>query len=151
MKFIADAMLGRLARWLRILGFDILYYQDISDASLLKIARQDNRFILTRDTHFLRIKNLKDYLLINSDNTFEQLVEIIRALGIKEFNPGRCVKCNGVLIEVIEKKDVKGLVPEHVYMQFNKFLRCRDCGNIYWEGSHMKRFRGEVCEILKRA
>lgn len=65
MKFIADAMLGRLARWLRLLGFDTLYYPDISDSNLLKIARQQERFILTRDTHFPGFKNLKEYLLIN--------------------------------------------------------------------------------------
>lgn len=156
-KFIADAMLGRLARWLRILGFDTLYYPDISDSRLLKIARQEGRFILTRDTHFLRIKNLKDYLIIKSNNTLDQLREIITALhinipllynDIKKFNIGRCVKCNGVLINITGKKAVKGLVPEHIYIQCSRFLRCQDCSSIYWEGSHIKRFRDELIHHL---
>lgn len=149
MKFIADAMLGRLARWLRLLGFDTLYYPDISDSNLLKIARQQERFILTRDTHFPGFKNLKEYLLINSNNTFEQLVELTKALNMEEFNSGRCVKCNGMLIPGIGKKNVRGLVPEHIYVQYNRFSRCKDCGNIYWEGSHIKRFREKVCDRLE--
>lgn len=149
MKFIADAMLGRLARWLRLLGFDTLYYPDISDSNLLKIARQQERFILTRDTHFQGFKNLKDFLLINSNNTLEQLLEVKKTLDLKIVDAGRCVKCNGMLIAGIEKKSVRGLVPEHIYVQYNRFSRCKDCGNIYWEGSHMKRFREKVCAILE--
>ena len=146
-RFIADAMLGRLARWLRMLGFDTLYYSDKSDAGLLKIARQQDRFILTRDTHFLQFKNLSDFLLISSNNTLEQLIETITALNIKEFDVSRCVKCNGVLVESVEREEVKGLVPEHVYIHFNKFLKCGDCGSIYWEGSHMRRFRETIHRI----
>lgn len=146
-RFIADAMLGRLARWLRMLGFDTLYYKDISDAGLLKIARQQDRFILTRDTHFLQFKNLSDFLLISSNNTLEQLIETITALNIKEFSISRCVKCNGVLVGSVEREEVKGLVPEHVYIHFDKFLKCGDCGSIYWEGSHMRRFRETIHRI----
>lgn len=143
-RFIADAMLGRLARWLRLLGFDTLYYKDISDAEVLKIAKQQDRFILTRDTHFLLFKNLSDFLLISSNNTLEQLIETITALNIKEFSISRCVKCNGVLVGSVEREEVKGLVPEHIYMHFDKFLKCGVCGNIYWEGSHMRRSRETI-------
>ena len=149
MKFIADAMLGRLARWLRLLGFDTLYYKDISDADLLKIAKQQSRIVLTRDTHFRHFRNFNDYLLIRSNETIGQLREIMNAFGVKEFNPGRCTRCNGILQEIAKGEEVKGLVPEHTYIKFKTFLRCQDCGNLYWEGTHIKRFREKVCKKLK--
>ncbi len=149
MRFIADAMLGRLARWLRLLGFDTLYCPDISDSRLLRLAREQDRFILTRDTHFLNVKNFRDYLLINSNNPFEQVLEVVEALNIKEFKPGRCANCNGVLAKVRKKEDVRDMVPEHVFLNSDTFLKCQDCGNVYWEGSHLKMFREKLCDVLK--
>ncbi len=149
MKFIADAMLGRLARWLRLLGFDTLYYKDIRDADLLKISKQQERTVLTRDTHFERFRNFSDYLLITSEDTMEQLKQIVRAYSVKEFKPGRCTRCNGILQEIAKGEEVKGLVPEHTYIKFQTFLRCQDCGNLYWEGTHIKRFREQICKIVK--
>ena len=140
-RFIADAMLGQLARWLRLLGFDTLYYKDISDVEVLKIAKQQNRIILTRDTHFLNFRNFKDFLLISSNNTMEQLVEMAAVVNLKSNIPPRCSKCNGILSGNVEKESVRGLVPEYIYLRFKKFLRCEDCGGIYWEGSHTKRFK----------
>lgn len=150
LKFIADAMLGRLARWLRLLGFDTLYHRDISDAELLRIARQDSRIILTRDTHFFSFKDFADYFFVNSDNTFEQLEEIIVEFRISGFEPARCTTCNGILSEIQNKRDVKGLVPDYVYIHINRFMRCDNCGNVYWEGSHIKRFRERVVTLLRK-
>ncbi len=138
MKFIADAMLGRLARWLRLLGFDILYYPDISDSNLLKIARQQERFILTRDTHFLKMK-VGDCLFINSDDVFEQLTEVIKSLKLKMPDTRRCANCNGTLVSE-EKEAVSDSVPEHIYRNHNLFLRCTECGRVYWEGTHYRNF-----------
>lgn len=149
LKFIADAMLGRLARWLRLLGFDTLYQIDISDAELLRIARQENRIVLTRDTHFLRFKDFTDYFLINSNDTFDQLSEVITGLNISGFKHARCTACNGIFTNIQNKREVKGLVPDYVYIHINRFMRCNDCGNIYWEGSHIKRFMERVCDRLK--
>lgn len=149
MKFIADVMLGRLARWLRLLGFNTFYSNKISDAELLKTAQEQNRLVLTRDTHFLRFKNFRNYLFINSNETVNQLIEVVRFFGLKEFKPPRCVKCNGMLSDIVDKNEVSSVVPEHVYIKNNKFFRCRECGSVYWQGSHMKRFRENVLERLK--
>jgi uncharacterized protein len=140
LKFIADAMLGRLARWMRFLGFDTLYYPDISDNRLLRIAREQDRFILTRDTHLIKIRGIKDYLLINANDSFNQLLEVINSLKLKKFNLfSRCVKCNGLLSRIINKQDVKDTVPDFVFLNFNIFMKCNMCGKIYWEGSHPKK------------
>ncbi len=150
MKFIADAMLGRLARWLRFLGFDTLYYPGINDSRLIRIAREQYRIILTRDTRLIEVKGLNDYVLISSSDSFKQLLEVIEALKIKEFALfSRCVKCNGRLVRVTDKQEIKDSVPEFVFLQFNVFKKCSDCGRVYWEGSHPKKFKEKIGEIIK--
>ncbi len=149
-KFIADVMLGRLARWMRFLGFDTLYFSGISDSRLIRIAKEQNRFILTRDTRLIEVKGLKDYLLIKSNDSFQQLIEVLDALQLKQFNLlSRCVKCNGRLTGIFDKTEIQDSVPEFVFLNFEVFLKCNDCGKIYWEGSHPKNFREKISEIIK--
>lgn len=141
-------MLGRLARWLRLLGFDTLYFPDIADSDLLKAAVREERLLLTRDTHFLTIKNLKHLFIVHSENPLEQVIEVMKAFNIQELGfgrpacrTGRCARCNGVLAPVEDKGSLRDLVPEYVFLTHNLFHRCESCGNVYWEGTHMKRFR----------
>jgi len=148
--FLADVMLGRLARWLRLLGFDTLYYNDISDNRLLRIAKEQGRFILTRDTRLVKIKGIKDYLLIKANDSFSQLLEVIDILKLTRFNLlSRCVKCNGMLTRILDKNEIKDSVPEFVFLHFNLFLRCSDCGKVYWDGTHPRKFREKLSEVLK--
>jgi uncharacterized protein with PIN domain len=148
-KFIADAMLGRLARWLRFLGFDTAYSPGINDRSLIRIAREQDRTILTRDTHLVKIKGLKSYLLIVSDDPFQQLLETISTFKLKQFQfLSRCVACNGNLEKVADKSEVKDSVPEYVFLHYDLFRKCADCGKIYWQGTHPKKFREDIREIL---
>jgi uncharacterized protein with PIN domain len=143
-------MLGKLARWLRLLGFDTLYSSDISDRRLIRAAKEQDRLILTRDTRLVKIKGVKDYLLIKSNDSFEQLLEVIHTLKLKEFHLlSRCVTCNGQLSKLFDKTEIKDSVPDFVYLNFHTFLRCRDCGKIYWEGTHPKMFREKLTEVLR--
>jgi uncharacterized protein with PIN domain len=150
-RFIADVMLGRLARWLRLLGFDTLYYHDISDARIIRIAKEQERFILTRDTRLIKIKGIRDYLLIRANDSFQQLLEVIRALNLKDFYLlSRCVSCNGLLSKLLDKDDIKDAVPDFVFLNFHIFLMCSSCGKIYWEGTHPKLFKEKLDQVLRR-
>jgi len=150
MKFIADVMLGRLARWMRLLGFDTLYAPHMSDKRLLKIAREQERIILTKDTRLVKIRGVSEYLLITSNNAFEQLREVIRTLNLRDFKLlSRCAICNGLLSGILDKIEIKESVPEFVFLNFHNFLRCRDCGKVYWEGTHPEKFRLKLTEVLQ--
>lgn len=148
-RFIADVMLGRLTRWLRLLGFDTLYYHDISDRQIIRIAREQERLILTRDTRLVKIKGIRDYLLIRANDSFQQLLEVVRVLNLQDFHLlSRCVSCNGQMSRVPDKTEIKDAVPDFVFLNFHEFLTCRNCGKIYWEGSHPKLFKEKLVQVL---
>ena len=148
--FIADAMLGRLARWMRFLGFDTLYFRDIKDSKLIRIAREQDRCILTRDTRLIKIKGINNYLLIEANDPFHQIIEVIDTLKLSQFNPlSRCVTCNGMLTRVMNKQDIKDSVPEFIFLNMNVFLKCTECGKTYWEGSHSKKFKEKLDMIIR--
>lgn len=149
--FIADAMLGSLAKWLRILGFDTLYFKTIDDNELVKIARQEQRILLTRDTHLVKRKKIDSYILIRSNEVSGQLKEVllwIKNQGSKVKGNPRCAVCNGEL-STADKESVANDVPEHVFLNFSSFFRCQSCGKVYWEGSHKKEMDAKIQEVLK--
>lgn len=149
-KFVADAMLGRLARWLRILGFDVLYVPDIEDRELVRIAREQERTILTRDSHFLSRKGLKGLIFITSDDARSQLREAVEHMGMHDAVPlSRCPVCNGALEVVDRKETVRESVPDHVFHVFSDFIKCTKCGKVYWEGSHFQGIQGTLKDIVK--
>ena len=150
MKFIADAMLGRLAKWLRLLGFDVLYYPTIDDRQVIKISREQGRTILTRDTRMLQCKAVKAAVFIRSDQIADQLLEMKNILTSHDPDLAeRCAVCNNRLGAVADRDEIKDLVPDYVYHNFSCFMRCSNCGKIYWEGSHYKNIRGRAGEILR--
>jgi uncharacterized protein len=150
MKFIADAMLGRLAKWLRLLGFDVLYYPDLDDRQVIKISREQERTILTRDTRMLQCKAVRTAFFIRSDHIADQLMEMKNILDFHDPDLAeRCAVCNKRLTAVADRDEIKGLVPDYVYHNFNSFMHCSCCRKIYWEGSHYKNIRGRAGEILR--
>ena len=143
MKFLADHMLGRLARWLRMFGYDTLYPEALPDKELVKIAKKENRILLTRDKTLANSKYVKT-ILIESVNIDAQLEQIVNDAGLKIENPfSRCTVCNS-LIRKVDKENVKDEIPPKVYDYCDEFWRCLDCSKIYWKGSHWEKICKEI-------
>jgi hypothetical protein len=136
-KFVADEMLGKLAKWLRTLGYDTMYYRDGADSGLVQLALAENRIILTRDIRLVERKLARNCILIKSDNIWEQFEQIVRELDLdtKSRLFTRCLICNKEL-KLVEKEYVRDLVPPFVYQTQNEFCKCPECGRIYWPGTH---------------
>ena len=150
LKFIADAMLGRLARWLRILGHDVVYESSISDNDLIARAIHERRIILTMDRKLAERESAKNSLLVNSPSYKEQLKQVITQYNI-DYKSGiftRCLVCNN-LLEPIEKEKIKDKVPPYVYSTQDEFDICQQCGRIYWSGTHRVKMLKMLDEILK--
>ena len=142
MKFVADAMLGKLAKRLRLLGFDVLYDPACSDNDLIRLSREEDRTILTRDAGLASRPLAERHLFISSDHPNEQLRQVLDRLpaGHPPAPLTRCSVCNAPLA-AIPKAEAVDLVPRHVYDHAALFLRCPSCGRIYWKGSHLRSMR----------
>ena len=136
LKFVADRMLGRLAKWLRVLGRDVIYGRHLSGYGLIHAARQENRIILTRDRH-LRLMQPPDFVYIETDDYRQQLRQVIERFHLSSGDDlfTRCLSCNGVLCAVT-KDSVKDKVPEYVFLTQEKFSCCPKCQRIYWPATH---------------
>ena len=148
MKFLADHMLGSLAKWLRFFGFDTAYPKVLPDKELIALAKREERIVLTRDKDLANVKGI-EALYIKSTDLEEQLMEIITRFNLKITNEfSRCSLCNSILIEV-EKGQVKGKVPEKVYDWQDEYWECPKCQKYYWQGTHFQGIK-EKLEKLKR-
>lgn len=137
MKFIADCMLGKLAKWLRILGYDTLYQRPPGDAALAQKALAAGRLLLTRNAKLLARLPLQAGLLIASDHVAEQLQQVVFTLHLEVSDHllTRCLACNAEL-QPIAKHEAAAAVPDFIYHTHADFARCPRCGKIYWQGSH---------------
>jgi len=135
--FICDSHLGKLCKYMRMLGFDTLYFNNISKSKIIDISIKEKRIIVTRNYKLIKDCNVSHIVLIKSDNAKEQILEIISKLDLSEsIEPfTRCLKCNEI-IESIEKQDIYNLLPEKTKKYFDHFYICKNCNKIYWEGSH---------------
>jgi len=150
MKFIADEMVGKLARWLRVAGYDTLYHNPISDEDLTEIARRENRVILTRDHKLAAGAGSPEVFVVVSENPFEQFITVSRhfQLDIESAAFRRCLECNGVLVPV-SKEDHENSIPPHVYRTQKTFSQCPDCGRLYWPGTHYESMRRRLALARK--
>ncbi len=147
MKFLADTMLGRLATWLRLLGYDTLYLPHADDPALARIARAEDRILLTRDVELTRRRGVQS-LLIESEQVEAQLQQVFRALNLTARAAfSRCAECNHRL-DAVSKESVRDLVPPYVFQTQERFRRCARCGRIYWRGTHWARMVGMLQDAL---
>ncbi|MFH1623891.1 MAG: Mut7-C RNAse domain-containing protein [Pseudomonadota bacterium] len=153
MKFVADRMLGKLAKILRILGFDVLYSNRIHFRELVRIARDEKRIILTRNSLIKTKEGEYTFFFINNNEPKRQLKEVIDGLDLK-ISPSnvftRCLLCNHEL-KKIEREDVEGRVPDYVFETQRDFSLCRNCNKIFWKGTHHKNMLASFEGYLSRA
>jgi len=144
-RFIVDEMLGKLSKWLRILGYDTLYAKGMKDSTIVRIAIGEKRILLTRDTSMVRKKGVKQYLLIHSDHVIDQLRQVVRELNLPypEHSFSRCTICN-VPLEPISKDEACRKVPPYVCITQEAFGICPECKRIYWKGTHYERMRERI-------
>ena len=148
-KLLLDGMLGRLAKWLRLLGYDTAYFPDLDDHELVRLARAEGRVLLTRDRELTRRRGLS-CLFVENDELEEQLLQVIFELHLETERPfSRCPVCNTPLQEV-EKSSVKGRVPPYVFRTKEHFSLCPECDRIYWRGTHWARMREEIAQIIQQ-
>ena len=140
-KLLADCMLGKLAKWLRLLGYDTVYIHDATDDELVRRAAQDGRTLLTKDYTLAGRRLLRGRcLLVTEEGTRAQLRQVVRDLALKVEDSRfltRCPVCNR-RIQDAPKESVREDVPPYVYRTQGRFGRCGECGRVYWRGTHVE-------------
>lgn len=148
--FLADATLGRLVTWLRLLGYDTAYTHDADAAALIGRARAEGRVLLTRNRRLLRRRALPEHVFVESDDFRAQIRQVLTACGLS--GPAsflmRCARCNTVL-EQVERREACTDVPSYVCETQSVFARCSSCRRVYWPATHVARMRVELARILQ--
>jgi len=152
MKFVADCMLGRLATWLKILGFDVLFFSKAEDRELVELSRREGRILLTRDSGLIeKTSRRKDRLFIRSDDWEDQVAQVLDEYGLwDEVRPNsRCLACNRTL-KPLAKARAKNLVTPYVLDHASSFALCAGCGRVFWQGTHFGDMERKIESLLKR-
>jgi len=151
MTFVVDCMLGKLAKWLKILGFDAVFFSKIEDDALLEITKKENRILLTRDTGLLGRTKKEKSLFIESENWRTQVEQVLDRFDLwKDVEPNsRCIECN-VRIKDLPREKAKNLVTPFVFENADTFALCPDCGRVFWRGTHLKDMETKIDDFLKK-
>jgi uncharacterized protein len=152
LKFLVDHMLGKLAKYLRMLGVDTVYFTQTDVSTLIEKAYQEKRIILSRNTKLRHIGGFLDFVFINDDQPDKQLSEVLKHFKIHISHDQlftRCLTCNQKLI-VGNHEDVKGKVPPYILGIHKEFSLCPLCKKVYWEGTHLKKMKEIILKVLEK-
>ncbi|MBM4258212.1 MAG: hypothetical protein FJ147_20245 [Deltaproteobacteria bacterium] len=146
--FLVDRMLGRLAKWLRILGYDTVYLPQLSPQGLMREGRRQSRIILTRDTRVLRQKDAPPFVFIQADRFRDQIKQVIATCHLDSLTRlfTRCGECNE-LLTTVKKEAVREQVPEYVWQTQAEFHQCPGCHRIYWGATHKEHVIAELQQL----
>jgi len=151
-RFIVDANAGKLAKWLRMMGYDTLFFNGPDDGSMVKLALAQGRTVITRDTEFMKRKAVSSgrvkALLLTGDDPTAQMQAVIAELGLeKDYRPfTRCLECNAELFRR-DKNEVAGSVPQRIYSIQEQYMQCPSCLRIYWRGTHWAAMNRKLDEL----
>lgn len=151
MKFLADRSLGRLSRWLRMLGCDTLYWRGETDRSFLRASEPEGRAVLTRRRDILARQHPGIVLFVENDRVEDQIAEVLRKLDITPDPDAfftRCLECN-VSLKTVGRDEVRDRVPDYVFRTQHEFRFCPGCERVYWPGTHRERALETLRRILK--
>lgn len=148
-RFILDTHLGRLAAYLRMMGFDTLYRNDYPDDELAQVSHEENRILLTRDVGLLKRSLVIYGYFVRHTNPRQRILEIAERYNLAEYaEPFKyCMKCNGNL-HTVDKHDIKHELPGNTTEYYDDFHQCQDCGRIFWKGSHYRKMEDIIQEVL---
>jgi uncharacterized protein len=149
--FILDQHLGRLAAYLRMMGFDTLYRNDYHDEELAQVSHDEQRILLTRDVGLLKRSLVIYGYYVRETNRHKQLAEITRRYKLTESAAPfkHCMKCNG-LLERVDKETILEQLPDGTATYYDEFLRCADCQQIYWKGAHYQRMQTLIQQVIHK-
>jgi len=151
LNFVLDGMLGKLARWLRMMGHDVRYSNKCDDSELLEIAKTESRIMLTRDLELYQraaARSTEAYF-VEGLTEAEHLSELFNRFGVElsiDLEKSRCPQCNAKLAHV-DKEEIAAKVKERTFRYYDEFWKCPNCGQVYWQGAHWTKIRA----ILKEA
>jgi uncharacterized protein with PIN domain len=154
LRFITDGMLGKLTRWLRMLGHDVNYFRSANDEKLVEMAKSEKRVLLTRDLKLYQqaVTRGMEAVFVEAKDEAGKLADLARRFGFKleiDFSVSRCPKCNA-RIKAVSKEVVAARIPESTSVYYDDFWKCLGCGKVYWRGAHWKRIEKTLEEAKSK-
>jgi len=154
LKFVLDGMLGKLARWLRMMGHNTKYFTELGDARLLEISKKEERILLTRDFVLYQQAIAKgvETFYVEGNTEPERLAELAKRFNILltiNLELSRCPKCN-TTINLVPKEEIKDKVEKNTLLNYNEFWLCPNCGAVYWQGAHWTKIRANLREAEQK-